>query len=76
MHLLVPNGLPRALLLEFVSDLGGSLLVVTGVLAGSFRTWAVLTKLPPVRIEWMTALGSAFGAMLMILFVVADQIWR
>jgi hypothetical protein len=64
------------LVLEFVSRFGGTLLVVTGVFAGAFRSWAVLTELPPVRIEWMTALGFTVGGILTILFVVAEQVGR
>lgn len=71
-----PSAFPLASLLEFVSALGGSLLVVTGVLAGAFRSWAILIELPPVRIEWMTAFGFATGFIATILFVVAEQIWR
>ena len=76
MHPLISDWLPLALLLEFVSNLGGSLLVVTGALAGALRAWAVLTESPPDRIEWMTALGFAIGAMRMILFVFVDEVWR
>lgn len=70
------NVLPLAFALDIVSNLGGSLLVVTGVLAGGFRSWAVLTELPPDRIEWMTALGFVVGAVATILSVFVEQIWR
>jgi hypothetical protein len=76
MRPLIPSEFPLALLLDLASNIGGSLLVVTGVFAGAARSWAVLTELPAVRVEWMTAMGFAVGAMITILFVVVDQIWR
>jgi hypothetical protein len=76
MSLLVPHVLPLAFVLDVVSDLGGSLLVVTGVLAGAFRSWAVLVELPSDRIEWMTALGFGAGVFATILSVLVEQAWR
>jgi hypothetical protein len=70
-----PSEVPLALLLEVSTHLGGSLLVVTGAIAGTLRTLAVLTKVSPDRIEWVTALGFAFGVMMTILFVFIDQVW-
>jgi hypothetical protein len=76
MDLLVPHSLPFAVVLDDVSRLGGSLLVMTGVLAGAFRSWAILIKLPPDRIEWLTAVGFAVGVFVTILFVFVSPIWR
>lgn len=64
---------PLAILTEFVSDFAGLTAVVTGVVAGSARAWAVLRKLPRHRIEWMTAAGFAFGAFLAIATVCIDS---
>jgi hypothetical protein len=76
MSLLGPHMLPLAFVLDVVSDLGGSLLIVTGVLAGAFRSWAVLIELPPDRIEWMTAFGFGVGVFATILSVLVEQVWR
>jgi hypothetical protein len=37
--------MPMAILLELVSGVAGALLVLTGVAAGSLRSWAVLTAI-------------------------------
>lgn len=64
--------LPSAFLLDVVSDIAGALLVLTGVAAGSLRTWAVLTGQSIERVEWLTALGFALGVLSAILIVVID----
>jgi mannose/fructose/N-acetylgalactosamine-specific phosphotransferase system component IIC len=69
------TAIPIAVLMEFVSKVAGTLLAVAGAFAGCLRAWAVLTRQSPDRIEWVTALGSACGAMLAILIVVIDLTW-
>lgn len=76
MDTVVLHALPLASVLDFVSGLGGTLLVVTGALAGAFRSWSVLIELPHKRIEWMAAFGFAVGVFATILFVFVDQVWR
>jgi hypothetical protein len=63
-----------AVLTEFISGIAGSMVVVTGVAAGSARAWAVLRKSPHERIEWMTAVGFALGAVFTIAIVCIDSI--
>lgn len=74
MHIAIPNDLPVAALLEFVSNMAGAVLVLTGVAAGGLRTWAVLTDQSADRVEWATALGFCFGVTLTILIVVIDRL--
>ena len=71
MPLIGPT-VPLAVLMEFVSDVSGMLLVITGAVAGCFRTWAVLIEIPADRLEWITALGFAAGAISAILIVFID----
>ena len=64
--------IPQAVLMEFVSEVAGTLVVVAGVFAGCLLAWAVLTRQSSEQVEWVTALGTAFGAMLAILVVFID----
>jgi hypothetical protein len=67
---------PPAVLTELVSGLAGTMAVVTGIFARSARAWAVLREMPPDRIEWVTAIGFAFGAVVTILIVCLDLFWE
>jgi hypothetical protein len=71
----IPDALPLAVLLEFVSDVAGVVLVLTGVVAGGLRAWAVLTGRPADQIELTTALGFAIGATIATLVVFIDLAW-
>ena len=65
---------PAAVLTEFVSSFAGTMVVVTGAVAGSARAWAVLRRPSHERIEWMTAAGFAWGATGTLLLVCIDSI--
>ena len=60
--------------IEAISSAAGTLVVASGLSAGSLRAWAVLTDAAPDRVEWATAAGFAagivFGAALIALDVV------
>lgn len=61
-----------ALLVEFASEAGGALIVISGVGSGCFRVWAILTRKPADTIRWWTATGAVIGAGILILFVLVD----
>jgi hypothetical protein len=62
------------LITEFVSGIAGTVVVMTGTLAGCARAWAILRRFPPERVELITAAGVVFGAVAAILFVFIDVI--
>ncbi|HSS04267.1 MAG TPA: hypothetical protein VLK89_03635 [Solirubrobacterales bacterium] len=74
MSLVVPDVAPIAVLTEFVSSIAGTVVGVSGVVAGSTRAWAVLTREPHERIERMTAIGFVAGAVCAIAIVCIDAI--
>jgi len=47
--------------LEVVSGIAGTTILLTGLLAAAFRTFAVLAKAQPERVEWLTAYGFLSG---------------
>ena len=58
----MPSGITvLATLTEFASSSAGTFLVITGALAGGFRSWAVLRRFSADQVERMTALGSSPG---------------
>jgi len=62
----------QAALTEFASGSAGTVVVITGALAGCTRAWAVLRKFSADRIEYATAGGFAVGAVATILLVFID----
>jgi hypothetical protein len=65
-----------ATLTEFASSSAGTFLVITGALAGGFRSWAVLRRFSADQIERMTAVGFVTGAVTVILLVFVDKILK
>ena len=61
-------------LVEAISGIAGTLVVVTGLSAGAFRAWAVLRKSLPDEVEWATAAGFAVGAAFGALIVALDAV--
>jgi hypothetical protein len=70
---LVAYGL-LGVLTEVVSSFAATMAAVTGVAAASARSLAVLGKLPPERIESITAIGFVAGAIATISVVCIDFI--
>jgi hypothetical protein len=63
-----------ATLTALAAGSAGTVVVITGVLAGCFRAAAVLWRSSLDRVEWLTAIGFACGVILTILFVCVDKI--
>jgi hypothetical protein len=63
----------NAILVEFVSNVGGAMVVVTGLAAGLARTWAVLVQASNERVERMTAVGFVAGIVVMLFIVCIDS---
>jgi len=61
-------------LTELVTNIAGTIVVVTGVVAGSARTWAVLAEGSHDRVERMTAVGFVVGAAITLCLVVIDSL--
>jgi len=76
MSLAVPDISTLAALTELVSTSAGTVVVITGAFAGSARASAVLRRLPPDRVEWMTAVGFVGGVAATILLVIVDKIMQ
>ncbi|HEX5929640.1 MAG TPA: hypothetical protein VFY48_09625 [Solirubrobacterales bacterium] len=49
--------------LDVVSNIAGTTILLTGLLAAAFRTFAVLVKAQPERVEWATAYGFLSGTL-------------
>jgi hypothetical protein len=60
--------------IDVVSDVAGTTIVLTGLLAAALRTGAVLAKSSPERVEWLTALGFLWGAMIAAMLLTLDAI--
>lgn len=60
--------------IEVVSDVAGTIIVLTGLLAAGLRTVAVLTKSSPERVEWLTAIGFLSGVMWAAVFLALDVV--
>jgi hypothetical protein len=76
MPLVTPDVAVLATLTEFASGSAGTIVVITAVLAGWFRAWAVLSGFPTERIERVTASGFLAGIVIMLLLVVVDTTLR
>jgi len=70
----VPDISIFATLTEFVSSGAGTIILITGALAGSLRAGAILLGAAPQRFEWMTAAGFIGGEAGTILVVCVDKI--
>lgn len=54
--------------IDVVTNVAGTMIVLTGLLAAALRAGAVLAKSPPERVEMQTALGFFWGmAMAMVI---------
>jgi hypothetical protein len=69
-----PIVVPLAVLTEVVSSFAETMVVVTGMFAGSARAWAVLTKSSREQIESTTAVGFGLGAGVTIFVVCINSI--
>jgi hypothetical protein len=50
------------------------IILLTGLLAGAFRTFAVLGSQPPERVEWHTAAGFLGGSALSAVAIAIDAL--
>jgi len=70
-----PSGIPPAgVVIDVVSDVAGTIIVLTGLLAAGLRTVAVLTKSSPERAEWLTAIGFLSGVMCAAVLLALDVV--
>jgi hypothetical protein len=69
-----PDIVTLAILTEIVSRGAGTMVLITGVLAGCFRAGAVLRRATSERVEWLTAVGFACGVIVTILLVCVDKV--
>ncbi|HEY7456869.1 MAG TPA: hypothetical protein VH703_06300 [Solirubrobacterales bacterium] len=65
---------PIGLLVEFVSNVGGALLIMTGAWGGFLGALAVLTDRTARRTERWAAAGFIVGFLSTVFFVVIDAI--
>jgi len=56
-----PEAPLAGLVLDLASDIAGSAVLFTGLVAAALRTIAVLAEMQPERVEWMTAVGFLVG---------------
>ncbi len=69
--------LPLAnVVVDVVSDVVGMVIVLTGLVAGAFRSWAVMSGFAPERVEWFTAIGFAGGVAIAAAILFLDQFVR
>jgi hypothetical protein len=59
-------------LIDFVSEVAGMVIVLTGLLAGMLRARAVLGRFSPERTEWLTAAGFLAGVLVSGVFFALD----
>jgi hypothetical protein len=75
----VPNSLlslPIAgIVVDFTSSIFGMILLLTGVVAGAFRTLAVLGRSSSERAEWLTALGFLGGVAVAGVLLALDAVF-
>lgn len=68
-----PPVIPLAgLVLDMASDIAGTAVLFTGLVAAGLRTIAVRADLQPERVEWMTAMGFLVGMCFAGVLVVFD----
>jgi hypothetical protein len=73
MSLVALHTVTFATLTEVVSRSAGTMVVITGVLAGCSRATAVLRRFPADRVEWMTTVGFVGGVLATLLLVCVDK---
>jgi hypothetical protein len=61
---------------DIVTDVAGTMIVLTGLIAGAFRAGAVLAKATPERVESMTALGFLWGVVMTGVLLAMDAVVR
>ncbi len=70
-----PPEIPLAgVVIDVVSDVAGTMIVLTGLLAAALRTGAVLAKSSSERVEWVTALGFLWGAIVATMLLALDAV--
>lgn len=60
--------------IDVVSDVTGTIILLTGLLAAGLRTVAVLTNSSPERIEWFTAIGFLSGIWFAAVLLAVDVV--
>jgi hypothetical protein len=66
-------GLPIAgIVVDLVSGITETILLLTGLMAGIFRTAAILGRSSPERAETITAIGFLSGIVLAVLLLALD----
>jgi hypothetical protein len=63
-------------LTDLVSGVAGVVVVLSGVFAGIARAYAVLAGATPSQVERATAVGFLTGAILAVLLLVGELLWR
>jgi hypothetical protein len=70
-----PLEIPLAgIVIDLVSGVAGTMILLTGLLAAAFRTFAVLVESPSERLEWLTAMGFLSGLTFAALLLALDVV--
>jgi hypothetical protein len=70
-----PLEIPLAgIVIELVSGVAGTMILLTGLLAAAFRAFAILAESQPERVEWLTAVGFLSGLVFSALFLALDVV--
>jgi len=72
MALLRPDVPIAGVVIDVVSDVAGTSILLTGLMAAGLRAMAVLTNASPQRVEWLTAIGFLSGMFFAAVFLAMD----
>jgi hypothetical protein len=72
-----PPSTPGAgIVIDLVSDVAGTMILLTGLVAAASRTFAVLAGSPPEKVELFTALGFLGGVAVSAILLALDVVVR
>lgn len=76
MPILAPKILVAGVVIDVVTNVAGTMIVLTGLFAAALRAGAVLAKSPSERVEMQTALGFFWGMAMAMMLLALDAVIR